>query len=132
MLCIEVCPCSYFRSYEYFQDPWVSFVAIDVFSVRFTKITSGLVSHELSAYLSVLDLFLIQWIMAISKGCKPHNYESHYSLKLTFTNIWGLRSNFLDCESILESNSPDILALCETNLDDSLDSGYFSVMDYRR
>ena len=33
--------------------------------------------------------------------------------------------NFLDCESFLESNSPDILALCETDLDDSIDSGNF-------
>ena len=45
------------------------------------------------------------------------------SLKLSFKNIQGLRSNFVDCESFLESNSPDILALCETNLDDSIDSG---------
>ena len=45
-------------------------------------------------------------------------------------NIWGLRSNFADCESFLESNSPDILALCETNLDDSIDSGNFSVRGY--
>ena len=30
-------------------------------------------------------------------------------------------------ESFLESNSPDIFALCETNLDDSIDSGNFSV-----
>ena len=33
-------------------------------------------------------------------------------------------------ESFLESNSPDILALCETNLDDSIDSGNFSVRGY--
>ena len=45
-------------------------------------------------------------------------------------NIRGLRSNFVDCESFLESNSPDILALCETNLDDSIDSGDFSVRGY--
>ena len=45
--------------------------------------------------------------MTISKACKP--------------------DNFVDCESFLESNSPDILALCETNLDDSIDSGNFSV-----
>ena len=45
-------------------------------------------------------------------------------------NIRGLRSNFVDCESFLESNSPDILALCETNLDDSIDSGNFSVRVY--
>ena len=65
----------------------------------------------------------------LSKVCKPDNFESHNSLKLSFTNIQGLRSNF-DCESFLESNSPDILALCETNLDDSIDSGNFSVRGY--
>ena len=45
-------------------------------------------------------------------------------------NIRGLRSNFVDCESFLESNSPDILAVCETNLDDSIDLGNFSVRGY--
>ena len=45
-------------------------------------------------------------------------------------NVWGLRSNFVECQSFLESNSPDILALCETNLDDSIDSGNFSVRGY--
>ena len=35
------------------------------------------------------------------------------------TNIWGLHSNFVDCESFLESNFLGTLALCETNLDDS-------------
>ena len=66
----------------------------------------------------------------LSKACKPDNFESHNSLKLSFTNIRGLCSNFVDCESFLESNSPDILALCETNLDDSLDSDNFSVRGY--
>ena len=66
----------------------------------------------------------------LSKACKPDNFESHNSLKLSFTNIRGLRSNFVDCESFLESNSPDILALCEANLDDSIDSGNFSVRGY--
>ena len=45
-------------------------------------------------------------------------------------NIRGLRLNFVNCESFLESNSPDILALCETNLDDSIDSSNFSVRGY--
>ena len=36
----------------------------------------------------------------------------------------------LYCESFLESNSPNILALYETNLDDSIDSGNFSVRGY--
>ena len=38
--------------------------------------------------------------------------------------------NFVDCESFLESNSPDILALCETNLDDLIDCGNFSESGY--
>ena len=66
----------------------------------------------------------------LSKACKPDNFESHNSLKLNFTNIRGLRSNFVNCESFLESNSPDILALCQTNLDDSIDSGNFYVRGY--
>ena len=66
----------------------------------------------------------------LSKACKPDSFESHNSLKLRFTNIRGLHSNFVDCECFLESNSLDILALCETNLDDSIDSGNFSVKGY--
>ena len=60
----------------------------------------------------------------IIKGCNPDNFEPQNSLKL------NLRSNFVECESFLESNSPNILALCETNLDDSIDSGNFDVKDY--
>ena len=102
-----------------------------VLSEGHKKLLQGLVSHELTAYLSVFNLFLMQWIMVIlSKGCKPDKFEPHNSLKLSFTNIWGLRSNFVECESFLESNTPDILALCETNLDDWIDSGNFSVRDY--
>ena len=66
----------------------------------------------------------------LSKACKPDNFESHNSLKLSFTNIWGLRLNFVDCKPFLESNCPDIFALCETNLDDSIDFSNFSVRGY--
>ena len=52
------------------------------------------------------------------------------SYSLTPQTWQGPHSNFVDCESFLESNSPDILALCETNLDDSIDSGNFSVRGY--
>ena len=45
------------------------------------------------------------------KGCKPDNFESHNSLKRSFTNIRAL-------------------ALCETNLDDSIDSDNFPVRGY--
>ena len=74
--------------------------------------------------------YLNLWVMAISKACKPDGFESHASLKLSFINIQGLRLNFVDFESLLESNSSDILALCEKNLDDSIDSGNFSVRGY--
>ena len=37
----------------------------------------------------------------LSKTCKPDNFESHNSLKLSFTNIRSLRSSFFDCESFL-------------------------------
>ena len=66
----------------------------------------------------------------LSKTCKPVNLKSHNSLKLSFTNIRGLLSNFVDCKSFLKSNSPDILALCETNLHDLIDSGNFSLRSY--
>ena len=35
--------------------------------------------------------------------------------------------NFVDCQSSLEANSPGIRALCETNLDGSIDSSNFSL-----
>ena len=66
----------------------------------------------------------------ILKGCKLDDFVSHNSLKLNFTNIRGLRSNFVEYESFLESNSPDILTLYKTNLDDSIDSGNFSLRGY--
>ena len=66
----------------------------------------------------------------LSKACKLDNFESHNSLKLSLTNIRGLCLNFVDCESFPESNSHDILALCETDLVDSNDSGNFSVRGY--
>ena len=77
------------------------------------------------------DLFLTQWIIVIlSKGCKPDDFEFHNSLKLSFTNIRGIRSNFVECESFLESNSLDILAPCNTDLDDSIGYGSLSVRGY--
>ena len=37
---------------------------------------------------------------------------------------------FIEFESFRELDCPDILALCETNLDDSTDSGNFSLRVY--
>ena len=66
----------------------------------------------------------------LSKVNKPENFESHNSLKLSFTNIRGLRSNFAGYGSFFQSNLPNILALCESNLEDSIDSRSFSVSVY--
>ena len=66
----------------------------------------------------------------LSKGCKPDNFESYNYLNLSFINICGLCSDFVECKSFLESYSPDILVLCESNLDDPIDSGNFSVRGY--
>ena len=63
-------------------------------------------------------------MVILTKAYKPDNFETHNSLKLSFMNIWGLCSNFVNCESFVETNSPDILALCETNLDDSTDFSF--------
>ena len=99
--------------------------------MRVAELLQGLVSRELTACLFVFNLFLTQWITAtLWKGFKPDSFEPHNSLKLSITNIRGLYSNFAECESFLESNSPDILALCETNMDDSIDSSNFSVRGY--
>ena len=35
-----------------------------------------------------------------------------------------------NCQTLLESNSPDILAIRQTNLDGSVDTGIFSVIGY--
>ena len=57
--------------------------------------------------------------MAIfSKACKPDNSESHNSLKLILFKAFV--QILLIVNLSLNQNSPDILALCETNLDDSI------------
>ena len=98
---------------------------------RSHMLLQGMVSHELTVYLSVFDLFLTHLIMTIlSKRCKPGNFESHNSLKASFSNTRNLYSNFVECKFHLVSNSPDILTVCETNLGDSIDSCSFSVTGY--
>ena len=69
-------------------------------------------------------------MVILSKRRKPDNFEFHNSLKLGFINIWGLPSDFLGCKFFLNLNSLDILALCETNLFDSIDSYSLSMMGY--
>ena len=54
---MEVRPHSYFWLCWYFWGPSVSFVMTGEFSVRVTKLLQGLVSHELTAYLSIFNQF---------------------------------------------------------------------------
>ena len=77
-----------------------------------------------------LTYFWLFFVAILSKWYKPDNFEPHNSLKLSFTNIQGLRLSFVECESFLELNSLETLALCDKNLDDSIDSGNFSVRCY--
>ena len=55
------------------------------------------VSHELTTYLSVFDIFEL-W---------PYYQKdvNQITLKLSFTIIWVLCSNFVECESLFESNA---------------------------
>ena len=69
-----------------------------------------------------LTYFQLSKMDILPEGRKPGDFESHKNVKLIFTAIWSLRLSFVECKSFLESNSPDILAVCETNLDDSIDS----------
>ena len=41
----------------YFQGPWVSFVTTDEFSIGSQQFLQGFVSHELTAYLSIFNVF---------------------------------------------------------------------------
>ena len=66
----------------------------------------------------------------LSKAHKQGSFESQNSLKLSFINVRGSHSNFVGCKFFLKSNSPDILALRETNLGDSIDFTNFSVRSY--
>ena len=80
--------------------------------------------------LFVFDQFLLIFMAKLSKGFKADKFESHSCLKLGCTNFQGLHSNFVDCECFIELNSTDILAPCETNLDDPFDSGNVAVRGY--
>ena len=54
---MEVRAYSYFLWDGYFWGLFLSFVTTDEFSVSVRKINQGLVSHELTAYLSIFNLF---------------------------------------------------------------------------
>ena len=58
------------------------------------KVLQGLLSHELKAYLCFWCIFnsmSYDYIIVLSKVCKPDNFESHNFLKLSFMSICGLQ-----------------------------------------
>ena len=100
------------------------------------KLLQRLVSHELTAFTSFFNLFQLNdlWSYYQKHVAKPDNFESHSSLKLSFTNIWGLLSNFVDSKFVNISLNQTLLTflLCAgyADLDDKIDSVNFSVRDY--
>ena len=76
------------------------------------ELLHGLVSQELTAYLSVFNQFLHQWIMfVISKGCKPDNFKLHNSLKLYCMLVSWSRLRFrVNLHSIVCLNVNELLA----------------------
>ena len=107
--------------------PWVWFVMTEELSVRVRKVTLRIGVSWIHSQPVFLDLFLTHKMSILWKGSKPDNFELHNSLKLSFAYISGLCSNFVECGSFLKSNSPDVFALCETNLNNSIDSGNFKM-----
>ena len=132
-LCMDVRHYSYFRWCGFFCGPFVSFATTDEFSVRVKSITPR---TTLTVYFSIFNLLKLNKVWPHYQkhvnqlNFQSSNFESHNSLKLSSMNIWDLRLDCLDCDSFLESISPDILAVCDTNLDGSIDSGNFFVRGY--
>ena len=118
-----MCPCSHFGWLEYFGGPRLLLVMADEFSVSVVKITSEV---NVSWTHSLFFCFLTNEMVVLSKVCKPDNRESHNYLSLSFTIIWSLlQSTFVGCEFFCESKSPDLSALCEADMEDSIDSSIF-------
>ena len=58
------------------------------------------------------------------------NQTSPRPLNICFSNVRGLRGNFVDVQTFLSLHSPDILALCETNLNDLIADREFDTQGY--
>ena len=104
-----------------FLGSWVSFSMKDKFLVRVTKDAPriSVPSTQSLPFWSYAN-FKLTKLVVLSKLSIPHNFESHNFPKLPFTNIQSLSSNFAGCESFLELKTPDIFALCKTNVEDLL------------
>ena len=63
----------------------------------------------------IYTCFWFDRLSILSKLDDANNFESHNCLNLIFTNIRGLRSNFVRFESHIESNGADISELICSN-----------------
>ena len=89
--------------------PWVSFITTYGFKVRVTEITSRIgVSWTQDLPFCFWPTFN-KWNGHIIKGRQPDSFTKADNS----TNTRGLCSNFVECQSFLESNSSDILAPVE-------------------
>ena len=69
-------------------------------------------------------------ILSKTSRTKPVHLKTPNTLNLSFINIRGFHSNFTAVESFLHQNSPDFLALSETNLNPGISSSDFLVDGY--
>ena len=94
------------------------------------KLIQWLVSPELTVYLSIFNLSKLNELW-------PY-YQKHINqVILNHTTLWSLALWIFEAlvwilliVNLSLNNSPDILGLCESNLDDSIDSDSFSVRGY--
>ena len=120
---------SYFQCCGYFRCPWVSFVTTDDFSVMLTKITSRIgVSWTRSLPFWFWPILILKW---------AYDQKKVNQITSNHTTLWNLASPILEvfCRISLDVIFPwtkptGILALYETNLDYSIDSGHFCVCGY--
>ena len=95
------------------------------------KLLQGLVSHELTAYLSVFYLFLTQWIIVIlPKGLNQVILNKTTLLNLAYEHS---RTSFEFCWMWIFpwiKLSWYSCSVRQTNLDDSIDSSNFFVTGY--
>ena len=113
---MEVCPYRYFQWCGCLRGPWVSFVMTDELAMRVTKsyFRYWCLMNSQSTFLFLTYFDSMKW--SYYQKHVNHNCEPHKSVKLGLTNTQGLCSNFVECESFLKSNSPDILVLCKKKL----------------
>ena len=105
----------YFWWCRYFWRPWVSFMMTDESLVRVSKVISKIsVSWTQSLLFQFFPLFCASKKWPYYQKHINEITEPQISLKLCFTNIWGLSWNFVGCKSFLKSNCHGILAQYET------------------